>query len=252
MKKLALLVLIISSQMTGAQEAAKQASHEEAEALIKQWIATENLISKEATEWEVKKAHLTQMSEIFTEQVKVLDEDLAAGQWEESDFEKKSETLKKSITSSEEARKAAMSFVKTAAPRVSKLAGSFPEPLVKELEQDITVLSQQVSNENVRELLRTLIHILQKAETFNRAFTFHEQTLTIKGEEYRAQVIYFGLSSAFFKAGKKHGVGSPGTGGWTFTEKPELRAQIEKGFAVHEGSVPSALFKLPLKLKGGE
>lgn len=238
--------------MGHAQEAEKVASHVEAEALIKQWITTENLISKEATEWKVKKNHFANLSEIFSEQVKVLDADLEAAQWEDSDFEKETESLKLSISSSEDARKATISFMQSAVPKVIELTKAFPEPLKKELELDIELLGEDVTNTNVREVLRTVIKVLQSSERFNRAFNFYKQVLEIEGEQYQAQVIYLGLSSAFFKAGKKYGIGKPSKDGWNFEEKPELSTDIEKGFAVHEGSVPSALFKLPLEVKGGE
>jgi len=243
------LAALFSTSLCLAQEKITDSSNKETEALITQWVKTESLLSKEATAWQEKKAHLNLLSEVFTEQVKVLNEELEAASYDNSNFAKEKANLESSLTESQSARTSLIQFIKKTVPRVKKVSQLLPEPLAQELDPDILTLEQNIENDNVREVLRATLKILQRSEQFNRNFTYHEQELELSGKPYRAQIIYMGLSCAFFKAGDKYGMGYPNSGAWRFELRPELAQQIEKGFAVQQAKSPSALFKLPLQIK---
>ena len=215
--------------------------------LVSQWLKTERLITQEATDWQAEQEHTSQLLKIYQEELALLNEELAKAGNNASLIDEEAEELKEKITSSEAARRNTISYLIKVKPRVQQLFQQFPRPLQDQLQDESLALDEDVTNRNSGEIFRSIINILQEAARFNRSFTFEEQEIKLSGKDYRAKVIYFGLSQAFFLAGDKAGISKPAPGGWSFTERAELAPELKKAFAIQAKEVPSAYFSIPLK-----
>ena len=225
------------------------ASGKEAEALIGQWMKTEDLIAKEAAEWQQKKAHLTRLMQVYGEELSLLEEELEKSGGNAKQVDEAKITMKASVEASENVRKQTIAFLSRVQPRMKALSDRFPLPLRQQLKPELDYIAVKVDNKNVREVLRSMVKVLQDGEKFSRSFTFEQQLIKLGGESLRADVMYLGFSCVFFKAGSRVGIGRPSTNGWVFEEKPEIREQLEKGFAIKNKQAPSALFQLPIQRK---
>lgn len=216
-------------------------------ALVEKWLETERLLSREAKDWQAEKEHTGQLLDLYRKELTLLDEELAAAGKNAGLVDEEAETLKAKIAASETARREAITFLTKIKPRVVALSGKFPRPLQEALEEEAFSLKSDVTNDNAAEILRSIIKILQEGARFNRTFTFGEEEITLNGQTYSARMMYFGLSRAYFLAGKKAGLATPGETGWQFEERNELAPELTRAFAIHAKESPSGLFTVPLK-----
>lgn len=215
--------------------------------LVEKWLETERLLSREAQDWQSEKEHTNQLLEIYRKELALLDEELARAGKNAGLVDEEAESLKAKIAASEAARREAIAFLTKIKPRVVTLIGKFPPPLQDSIEEEILSLKSDVTNGNAAEILRSMIKTLQEAARFNRTFTFGEEEITLDGESYSARLMYFGLSRAYFLAGQKAGLATPGEAGWQFEERSELAAELTRAFAIHSKESPSGFFTVPLK-----
>ena len=220
------------------------------EKLVEQWMKTELQVSKEAAAWNVDKAHTQTLLRLYKKELELLNDELDKVGEVGKSVDQASKELKSSLAVSESTRKKVIEYVVKLSSRVLTISKHFPGPLQDQLVTELGLLVNPVTNENVREALRSTIKVLQEAERFDRVFNVQpSQALVINGEKYRAKVMYFGLSMAVYKAGGNYGVGKPTANGWEWSETKELNKQIETCFAVQEKQTPSKLFKLSLQVK---
>ena len=82
---------------------------------------------------------------------------------------------------------------------------------------------------------------------FLKLHGFDEQEISLKDSSYRAKVMYFGLSRAYFMAGDLAGEMLPGEKQWRINERSELLPELKKAFAIQAKEMPSTFFNVPLK-----
>ena len=232
-----------------AAKAAKLISAEEA--LISQWLKTEDLISKELADWKASKGLLQNTLEVHRKELVLLAEEMQKLGEDGSSVEEKYTEAKAEFKKSQTALKKMVEYLESLRPRFESLVKRYPSFLSKSLKGEIAYLSEPINEKNYPSGLKAMIKVLQEGEKFNSSFDLREHLIALKGEEYSAQVMYFGFSCAFFKAGEKVGIGKPAKDGWLFQERPEIKEQLEHGFAVKKGEKPSSFFELPLQLQQG-
>ena len=216
--------------------------------LVTHWLQTERLLAHEATDWKGEQEHTNQLLELYDKELKLLKEELSKTGQNAGLIDEEAEALKKSIAASEVSRRRTIEFLTKIKPRIVALAARFPAPLLAQLDVEIATLREtEVSNETSSATLRAMLKILQDASRFNRSFTFDEQEISLKDSSYRAKVMYFGLSRAYFLAGDLAGEMLPGKQQWRINERSELLPELKKAFAIQAKEMPSTFFNVPLK-----
>ena len=144
-------------------------------------------------------------------------------------------------------------------PRMQKLVGRFPAPLVEELGSDIDLISSPQALDKPRDVLKSIIAILNAAGSFNRTLTLAEENRTLaNGKKITVSVLYLGLCRAYYAAdvGPLAGTGMPAatgaTGGWLWAEDGDIADQVRKTISVHKKSAQPQLVELPVQLQSGE
>ena len=138
-------------------------------------------------------------------------------------------------------------------------SGRFPAPLVEELGSDIDLISSPEALDKPRDVLKSVIAILNAAGSFNRTLTLSEETRTLANEKkITVSVLYLGLCRAYYAAdiGPLAGTGVPAatgaTGGWLWTEDEGIADQVRRTIAVHKKSAQPQLVELPVQIQSGE
>lgn len=213
---------------------------------ISKVVDTQTLESKERTDWESQKAEFAALLELHRKEIALLDEELEnAGQSAPGHVEP-ADAMKAEIESLKETRRLAKEAVARNVPRAIALTKRFPDPLRKDCETELASLTAWAATDEPREALQSILSVLAKAQQFDRRLT---RTVEIR-EGREVDVLYLGLARAFYADKKQSaGIGEPGTDGWTWTTKPEIRAELIAAFGMLDKKRPPAMVRLPLEIQ---
>ena len=235
-----------------AQEVNPSSSRE----LIRQWVQTERMISEEKTAWQVEKQQMQDLLEIYQQELKLLNEELNVAGSSADLIDENKEKLESGLAQYREAKLMLRSSMASLVPRMQKLVGRFPAPLVEELSSDIDLISSPEALDKPRDILKSIIAILNAAGSFNRTLTLAEENRTLaNGKKITVSVLYLGLCRAYYAADVA-GTGMPAatgaTGGWLWAEDGDIADQVRKTISVHKKSAQPQLVELPVQLQSGE
>ncbi len=248
-------ILILSTfPAVHAQESAEDRSRRESreravreKAMLESWLQMQRAATDEATEWQWQKELITQTLEIYRSE-----RELLLQQIEASSVEKEAQELR----SNEEALARAKTHIEqwrerlnALKPRVRSLIAKFPPPLTNLLREEIEFLESSEGSDDVAETLSMMIRVLSEAERFQRNVTQTTHTISLGEKTYDAEVVYFGLGRAYFLSSTRAGVGSPAAEGWEWTERTELKEQVNLLIEVIEKAEQPQLISLPVQIK---
>jgi len=238
------LVIEIDSQELRATER----STVSAEEMIRQWVQTEKLLGKEKADWLREKEHLSDLLGLYEKEMKLLSEELAEIASADQDDEKKVK-LEKDIAGYDAERRKLRVYLLELKPRVQAVVKRFPEPLKQQISETTDALNAATSDKSARDILMPIISIVEAANSFNSGIFRTSQKVIVGGEDWQAEVMYLGLSRAYFSVGEKSGVGVPGANGWEWSQNDELTEQIKQAMSVYDKTTQPELIALPLKVK---
>lgn len=236
------LVLLFSCLTTTAADPSVAALRE----MISKIVDTQTLESKERRDWESRKAEFTALLELHRKEIALLAEELDKAGRSTPGYDASTDAMKAEIQSLKETRRLAKEAVARNVPRAIALIARFPDPLKKDCETETSALIGWVATDEPREALQSILSVLAKAQQFDRRLN---RTTEIRdGRE--VNVLYLGLARAFY-ADKNQGagIGEPGTDGWKWTAKPEIRAELLAAFDSLDKKRPPAMVRLPLEIQ---
>ncbi len=209
-------------------------------------VDTQTLESKERTDWQARKAEFAALLELHRKEIALLDEELEKAGQSAPGHGESSNAMKAEIEALKETRRLAKEAVARNVPRAIALTKRFPDPLQKDCETEIATLRAWAAADEPREALQSILSVLAKAQQFDRRLT---RTTEIRdGRE--VNVLYLGLARAFYADKKQSaGIGEPGTDGWKWTAKPEIRTELLAALDMLDKKRPPAMVRLPLEIQ---
>ena len=263
-----LLAVITCHAQEQNNKAEQEVNPSNSRELIRQWVQTERIISEEKTTWQVEKQQMQDLLEIYQQELKLLNEELNVAGSSADLIDENKEKLESGLAQYREAKQILRSSMASLVPRMQKLVGRFPAPLVEELGSDIDLIRSPQALDKPRDVLKSIIAILNAAGSFNRTLTLAEETRTLANEKkITVSVLYLGLCRAYYAAdvGPLAGTGVPAAtaatadtaataaaGGWLWTEDGGIADQVRRTIAVHKKSAQPQLVELPVQLQTGE
>ena len=263
-----LLAVITCHAQEQNNKAEQEVNPSNSRELIRQWVQTERIISEEKTTWQVEKQQMQDLLEIYQQELKLLNEELNVAGSSADLIDENKEKLESGLAQYREAKQILRSSMASLIPRMQKLVGRFPAPLVEELGSDIDLIRSPQALDKPRDVLKSIIAILNAAGSFNRTLTLAEETRTLaNGKKITVSVLYLGLCRAYYAAdvGPLAGTGVPAAtaatadtaataaaGGWLWTEDGGIADQVRRTIAVHKKSAQPQLVELPVQLQTGE
>ena len=263
-----LLAVITCHAQEQNNKAEQEVNPSNSRELIRQWVQTERIISEEKTTWQVEKQQMQDLLEIYQQELKLLNEELNVAGSSADLIDENKEKLESGLAQYREAKQILRSSMASLVPRMQKLVGRFPAPLVAELDSDIDLIRSPQALDKPRDVLKSIIAILNAAGSFNRTLTLAEETRTLaNGKKITVSVLYLGLCRAYYAAdvGPLAGTGVPAAtaatadtaataaaGGWLWTEDGGIADQVRRTIAVHKKSAQPQLVELPVQLQTGE
>jgi hypothetical protein len=213
---------------------------------ISKIVDTQTLESKERMDWESRKAEFAALLGLHRKEIALLAEELEKAGQSAPGHGASADAMKAEIETLKETRRLAKEAIARNVPRAIALTTRFPEPLKKDCETEIASLIKWVAADEPREALQSILSILAKAQQFDRRLN---RTTEIRdGRE--VDVLYLGLARAFYASKKQSaGIGEPGSDGWKWTAKPEIRTELLAAFDILDKKRPPAMVRLPLEIQ---
>ncbi len=199
--------------------------------------------------------------EIYKTELALLSEELEAVGGAAELIDSNKEKLEKDLAHYREANRILRSSMARLLPRMQTLAERFPLPLKDELRTDINFINMKQALDVPRDVLKSIIAILNAAGNFNRAITLAEETRSFAdGKKMNVKVLYLGLCCAYYAAdqGPLAGIGQPSPqGAWVWSKNEAIADQVRKTIAVYRKSKQPQIVELPVQLqqvnkKGGQ
>ncbi|MFD2255833.1 DUF3450 family protein [Luteolibacter algae] len=213
---------------------------------ISKVVDTQSLESAERLNWQARKEEMSALLKLHRKELALLDEELEKAGQSAPGHSDATEEMKAEIEALKSTRRLTSEAVARNVPRTVALAKSFPAPLLKDCEPELSTLSVWDSSSEPRETLQSILSVIAKAQQFNRRLTRSSEIR----DNREVEVLYLGLAGAYYAGSKKTaGTGKPGAEGWTWQSRPEIHSEVQMAFDALDKKRPPSMVRLPLELK---
>ncbi|MBL6920369.1 MAG: DUF3450 family protein [Puniceicoccaceae bacterium] len=221
---------------------------------LDQWVETQQIISKEKSDWKLEKSILQDTQNLLnrelerlTAALEELDASATAADEERTTLAAEKETLATASAVVE----AQIGALET---QVKAIVKTFPEPLVDKIQPLIRRIPKDPKNtkSTLGERVQNIVGILSQADKFNGTITQTSESREVgDGRVVEVRTIYWGLGGAFFvdAAGEYAGVGIPSENGWEWPEVEGSGPKIKRLLDVYEGSEDIQFVEVPVRIK---
>jgi hypothetical protein len=224
---------------------------------VREWVETMQAIQKEENDWSRDQEVLQNYKEGLEREIADLKQQIADAKTRKEGAE--SESLDQSAERDRlaAAKDELAGIVRRLEENLAAKLPLLPAPLlaepkmaqaVEDLKRDLALPAEK-RNEGVSKRLLNVINLLTEAEKFQQTVHLRpELHKNADGREFNMQVIYFGLACAYAvnEDGSFALAGRPTTDGWTFAERKDLAADIQRLIAATTGDRDAAFVTLPL------
>ncbi len=227
-----------SPALPGAAEVVKK---------TEEWILTRRLLSEEDAAWRAESATLTELNAIRSQEIAELDEfiDSAGARVEALDQQKSTYAEERNHL-----RKWRGEFEGDFAKletEVTALLPRLPLPLRDKIEETVLRIEASEPDRALQDRVRDVLIVLQAAKEFDEGFTVASDVREFAGEKREIDILYLGLSQAWYvdASGAFSGYGLPGAEGWTWSEDRAIATQVRNAIEIQRGRSTAAFVELP-------
>lgn len=218
--------------------------------VLREWVATQSLLSEERETWAEEKAALEdtiallkQEKAMLEERIEEREEAADAASDRRSELSQRKEKLDAAAESAGEALAEYEGALKGWVDRLPGILKDEIDPLLRRLRK-----SGQSAGLGRR--LQTVVGILTQIDKFNSSVTFaktlREDPET--GAKRECDTLYFGVGYAVYAdgAGSLAGYGRPGPDGWVWETAPDMAADVRRLVAIYKNNAPAAYVPVPV------
>jgi hypothetical protein len=226
---------------------------EDTRVLMGKWIETQQIISKERTDWQQGKEILTSRLELVKKEIGTLDEKIAAAKTavDATETQKNELLLEKGKLDDQTAQLAAA--VTEMEAQVRTLAKSLPDPVRTKLQP----LYQRIPEDpattkiTVAERFQNVLGILNEVNKANNEIAVEYEVRELEaGKTSEVRVIYAGLGQAWYvSAGGDAGIGRPTADGWKWEPSKVIAGDVSLALEILQGKHSPAFVPLPVKIQ---
>jgi hypothetical protein len=242
------LLLALASALAGrARAEGAGAGVEEFRAKTGKWVETRQIISKEVSDWEVEREMLGATRQLLRQEKGTLEAEIAELELSNTQSDEERRDLLLERGDHQRAAHALEERIRALEEQLLAAVPQLPEPLQKKLEPLLIQIPEDAENTRIQlgQRLMNVLGVLAQAEKFNATATFVGETRAVNGaEKVQVRTLYWGLAQAIYvdARGESAGIGRPGSGGWEFSNQPELADAAERLLDIYEGNVDAIEF----------
>lgn len=248
-------ILLCGSTLLG-QNPAVVSQLNDARTTLEEWVRTETMISKEASEWQVQKRVLEDIADVAERELKILEEGIAKIRANQTAGEQAKDLLLQRRHELDQMVQRLETYLPPLEAKLLEQIKFFPEPLLdsvalqaSRIPQPGVTLTDKMPSFVVR--AQNIAVILRQADLFNSKITLDKPRLQLPNTKDKVyNVLYFGLGAAYFvdESGDIGGIGQPGPNGWTWIRNDEIAPDVQNAILIFESKSPARFVNLPFQL----
>jgi len=245
MPRTVLFILFLGGLSAAARDEATPAVAREK---VAKWVETRKLISEESAKWEAEKQMLNDLAELRQREANQMNEVIDLAKERVEDIEKLTNELTAEEKSRQTWRAAFEKRITALEDALIPQIAFLPPPVTGKVFESIARLEDRKDEADLQSRFRDVLAILNEVIAFNHQLHFTPEIRTIDGQEIEVDVLYLGLTRAWYvdRTGQKAGVGQAGREGWTWISDPSIARQVRRAVDIHNKKEAPAFTKLPL------
>lgn len=221
---------------------------------LQTWVETRQLVSKTRSDWQADKETIQQTTLMLERELKGVEDKFSKLSTNNVQAEKERAETEASIKASNEGLAPAQQFAAEFEGKVRALVPRLPDPLKDILKPMLARLPAEGSNTTMKatERVQAIVAILNELDKFNNAINvFSEKRKNEAGAEVSVETVYVGLGAGYFvnDSGDFSGMGTPGSAGWEWSNKPDLSGNIREIIRIYRNERPAKFVSLPAAIK---
>lgn len=221
---------------------------------IEQWVETEQIISKETSQWEIEKGLLEKTYALLTSEVARLDSELKDLKTSASATDEERSSLTAQKESLKAASKVVASSIGSLENSLKAIIPSLPDPLIEKIRPLIRRLpdNPEKTDLSLGQRVQNIVGILSQTDKFNTTITATSEAKEFEeGKIVQVTTLYMGLASAYYvdDSGKYAGVGIPTANGWEWPVIEGVGPQIKQLVDIYEGTGEIQFIQVPAQTK---
>jgi len=255
MKRLACSLLFISALIVLPRLfAAEFGLLDETRSAIQEWVRTEQLISQESKEWREEETFIGNISSILSAEQRELNEQITLAQEIASRADEERAGLVEQLATYQEISELLEVRIADYERQLLLISNYLPESLKLELAPRLSRLNNasETLAPSLGERAQTVLNIVSGIQSFDANITLTTEIVpNDNNDQVEVQVLYLGLSRAFFINGNATvgGYGVPTESGWQWQQVNELIDPIAGTIASYESRISPQLFNLPMQVQ---
>ncbi len=212
--------------------------------VLDQWVETNQLISKEQSDWKLEQSILTDTQTLLSNELERLNQ--AIKELEETATTATEDRAKLTAEKDElEAGSAVvLNQIGALETQMKAIVKTLPLPLLEKLKPLIRRLPDNPEDTKLSmgERVQNIVGILSQTDKFNTTLTITSESREIsEGKIVQVTTIYWGLAMAYYvdDSGNYAGIGVPSAEGWDWPEVAGAGPQIKQLINIYEGLEPA-------------
>ena len=227
---------------------------DETRTTIEQWVETEQIISKEKSEWDIEKGLLEKTYALLSSEVERLNSELEDLKESASASDEERSTLAAEKESLKAAAKVVSSSIGSLESQLKAIIPSLPEPLIEKIKPLIRRLPDDPKKTDLSlgQRVQNIVGILSQTDKFNGTITATSEAREFEsGKMVQVTTLYIGLASAYYvdDAGKYAGVGIPTANGWEWPVVEGIGSDIKQLVEIYQGTGEIQFINAPAQIK---
>jgi len=213
-----------------------------------EWIETRRLIGEEAAAWQTEKNSLAELNAIRAKETAQLDEFVQAATVRIEELTTRKGALAKEQSDLKAWRAKLEADLSALEAGLRPLLSRFPAPLREKIQESLIRLESPEADQPLQNRARDLLLVLQACLEFQNTLTLHNEVREIGGERREVEVLYLGMTQAWYvdAAGRHSGHGVPGEQGWIWTEDATIASRVRSAIEIQARRTTPAFVELPL------
>ena len=233
--------------------AAPATTLEETRITMGKWIEAQQIISREANDWQQGKEILVARVALVQKEIAALEEKIAQAQTRLADGDQKRSVLDVENDQLKAVGLQLGTAVGGMEAEVRRLFWSLPEPVKTKLQP----LHQRIPEDpattriSAAERFQNVLGILNEINKANNELTVNYEVRNLAdGRSVEVRSLYVGLAQAYYVSSSgEAGIGRPGPEGWQWDPSKSVAGETLRALEIIEGKQTPAFVPLPVKLQ---
>lgn len=215
---------------------------------LKQWVLTRQLIARENSNWQSEQETLSDLNEVRQREIGQLKEFSEAAGKRIDEIDKQRKKIVAEESELKVWRRSLKSQVTLLESELRPLISLFPVPLRAKVEESLARIEEPDAERPLQNRMRDVLLVMQEYLNFHNTITLDADIRAIDGEDREIEVLYMGLTQAWYvdQTGQYSGYGVPGSDGWVWTEAPALATAVRQAIAIQSRQATPAFVRLPI------